>query len=176
MKRLSGGVVGTGIIAILAWGLPELPAQAQQSQPLHTKSESSLQDSNATLDRMIAAGKSQRELAQYVFNTHGCKSCHTVGHDGKLGFTEMGKQKAKGFEGCISMLTALTVIVQVPEGERRPEQLQKAARFEEFGCSACHKIAPGKMDLTEAGAKLAHLHVGCVDVEKLMSSGSSRQY
>jgi hypothetical protein len=32
------------------------------------------QSSNAKLDQMIAAGKSQRELAQYLFETHGCKS------------------------------------------------------------------------------------------------------
>jgi cytochrome c551/c552 len=157
------------IIAVLALGLLELSAQAQP------KNKPSSQDSNATLDRMIAAGKSPRELAQYVFSTQGCKNCHTVGHDGKLGFTDVGKQKAKGFEGCISMLTAMSVIVQVPEDERRPEQRQKAARFEEFGCPACHKIAPGKMELTEVGSKLAHLHAGCVDVEKMMSSRTGPQ-
>jgi len=31
------------------------------------------QSSAAALDRMIRAGKSQRELAQYLFDTHGCK-------------------------------------------------------------------------------------------------------
>jgi cytochrome c2 len=164
------------LLAVLLLSLPEMPALAQQSQASakHTNQPSS-QNSSATLDRMIAAGKSQRELARYVFNTHGCKTCHTMGHDGKLGFTDLGKQKAKGFEGCISMLTAMTVIVQVPEDQRRPEQRRKAERFEEFGCTACHKITPGKMDLTEVGAKLAHLHLGCVDVEKLMSSRTGSQ-
>jgi cytochrome c551/c552 len=175
MKGLPVSVLGTGMIAVLALGLPEPSALAQQIQPSHTKNQPSSQDSSAALDRMIAARQSQRELAQYVFSTHGCKNCHTRGHHGKLGFTEVGKQKAKGFEGCISMLTAMTVIVQVPEGERRPEQRQKAARFEDFGCTACHKITPGKMDLTEVGAKLAHLHVGCVDVEKLMSTRTGPQ-
>ncbi len=122
------------------------------------------------LDRMIAAGKSNQELAQYVFDSHGCKNCHTIGHDGKLGFTAKGKEKAQGFEGCINMLTAMTVIVQVPEDKRSAQQRQKAERFEEFGCTACHKLAPGKLGLTEVGAKLAHLHLGCVDVEKLTSS------
>ena len=122
------------------------------------------------LDRMIAAGKSQRELAQYVFNTHGCKTCHTMGKDEKLGFTEKGKERAKGFEGCISMLTAMNLIAQVPEKQRSAEQRQKAARFEEFGCTTCHKIVPGKMGLTDLGAKLTHLHLGCVDVEKLVAS------
>ena len=126
------------------------------------------------LDRMVAEGKSQRELAQYVFNTHGCKSCHTMsqkgGQSGKLGFTEKGKERAKGFEGCISMLTAMNLIAQVDQKQRSPEQRQKAARFEEFGCTTCHKIIPGKMGLTDIGAKLTHLHLGCVDVEKLVAA------
>lgn len=127
--------------------------------------------SPTTLDRLIAAGKSQRDLAEYVFNTHGCKSCHTMGGDGKLGFTAKGKQRARGFEGCISMLAAMTVIVQIDKDQRSPQQRQKAERFEEFGCTACHKITPGKLDLTELGSKLTHLHLGCVDVEKLVASG-----
>ncbi len=132
------------------------------------------QQTGATLDRMIAAHKSQQELAQYVFGTHGCKKCHTMGSQGKLGFTEVGKQRAQGFEGCISMLTAMTVIVQVPEDKRSAKQRQRAQRFEEFGCTACHKITPGKLDLTEVGAKLTHLHLGCVDVEKLVASQPGR--
>ena len=122
------------------------------------------------LDRMVSEGKSQRELAQYVFNTHGCKSCHSMGQSGKLGFTERGKERAKGFEGCISMLTAMNLIAQVDEKQRSPQQRQKSARFEEFGCTTCHKIIPGKMGLTDIGAKLTHLHLGCVDVEKLVAA------
>jgi cytochrome c2 len=122
------------------------------------------------LDRMIAEGKSQKELARYVFNTHGCKSCHTIEGGGKLGFTEKGKERAKGFEGCISMLTAMNLIAQVDEKQRSSQQRQKAERFEEFGCTTCHKIVPGKMGLTDVGAKLTHLHLGCVDVEKLLAS------
>jgi cytochrome c551/c552 len=122
------------------------------------------------LDRMISARKNQQELAQYIFNTHGCKSCHTMGGSGKLGFTAKGKERAKGFEGCISMLTAMNLIAQVDEKQRSPQQRQKAARFEEFGCTTCHKIIPGKMGLTDVGAKLTHLHLGCVDVEKSVSA------
>ena len=127
----------------------------------------------AVLDRMIAGGASQRQLAQYLFNTHGCKSCHTTGRDGKLGFTARGKERAKGFEGCINMLTAMTVIVQVPDEKRSSEQRQKIERFTEFGCTACHQVTPGKLGLTEVGAKLQHLHLGCVDVEKTVASSSS---
>jgi cytochrome c551/c552 len=132
------------------------------------------QTTAATLDRMTAAGKSPRELAQYVFDTHGCKSCHTVGQNGKLGFTERGKQIGKGFEGCISMLTAMNLIAQVPDPQRSLQERQKAARFQEFGCTFCHKIIPGKMGLTDVGVKLTHLHLGCADVEKLLASNTQR--
>ncbi len=147
---------------------------AQQRQtPNQTQESASSQD--AALDRMVAAGKSPQELALYVFQTHGCKSCHTIGEQGKLGFTERGKQRARNFEGCIKMLTAMTVIVQVADHRRTPQQRKKAARFKEFGCIACHRLSPGKLSLTEVGVKLQHLHLGCVEVEKLTSSGTSSQ-
>lgn len=129
------------------------------------------QNQNTALDRMIAEGKSPRELAQYVFDTHGCKKCHTIGREGKLGFTELGKQRATDFEGCIHLLTAMTVIVQVPEQKRSLQQRDKVARFDEFGCTSCHKVSPGKLTLTQIGAKLTHLHLGCVDIEQQVAKG-----
>ena len=138
-----------GIGAALAWG----------------------QSADATLDKIVAEGKSPRELAQYVFDTHGCKECHTMGHDGKLGYTKKGEERAKGFEGCISNLKAMSIIAKVPEDQRSATQRQRVQRFEEFGCATCHTLTPGKMGLTEVGAKLAHLHLGCVDVEKLVANG-----
>src|SRR5947209_10438331 len=106
-----------------------------------------------TLERMKAAGKSQREIAQYVFDTHGCKSCHFAGQDGKLGFTDKGREIGKGFEGCISMLSAMNLIAQVSNNQRTLEQRKKAVRFEEFGCTFCHRITPGKVGLSEVGAR-----------------------
>jgi hypothetical protein len=150
-------------------------AMLAQSGKDAKRDQAPAQFSAATLDRMAAAGKSNQELAQYVFDTHGCRNCHTIGHDGKLGFTAKGKEKAQGFEGCINMLTAMTVIVQVPEDKRSVQQHQKAERFEEFGCTACHKLTPGKLELTEVGTKLSHLNLGCVDVEKLVSSRTGSQ-
>jgi cytochrome c551/c552 len=128
------------------------------------------QSSTPELDRMVAAEKSQRELAQYLFDTHGCKNCHTLGHDGKLGFTQKGQERAQGFVGCISTLKAMSIIAKVPEDKRSATQRLRAQRFEEFGCTACHQVAQGKVGLTEVGAKLAHLHLGCVDVEKLLAA------
>ena len=133
------------------------------------------QSPDATLDKMIAAGKSPHELAEYLFDTHGCKNCHTVGHDGKLGFTKKGEERAQGFSGCIATLKAMTVVAKVPKDQRSATQRQRAQRFEEFGCATCHKVAAGKVSLTAVGAKLANLHLGCVDVEKLLAGNPTRQ-
>jgi cytochrome c551/c552 len=133
------------------------------------------QSTTAELDRMVAAGKSPHELAQYLFDSHGCKSCHTIGHDGKLGFTKTGEERAKGFEGCISSLKAMSIIAKVPEDQRSETQRRRAQRFEEFGCATCHKVTPGKLGLTDVGAKLAHLHLGCVEVEKLVAGSPASQ-
>jgi cytochrome c2 len=137
---------------------------------LLAQQKQSAQATSAALDRMIAAKKSQKELAQYVFDNHGCNTCHTVGENGKLGFTARGKQLTNGFEGCIRTLTAMNVIAQVPANQRSADQKTRARRFDEFGCTLCHQIVPGKMGLTGLGAKLSHLHLGCVDVEKQVAS------
>ncbi len=148
-----------GSAALLVWSLPQATLAQKSSDPTLS----------ARLDRLIADGKSQRELAQYLFNTQGCKNCHTIGHDEKLGFTAKGKELAKSFTGCIDMLTAMTVIVQVPADKRSVKQAQIASHFEEFGCTTCHKVAPGELSMTTVGAKLKNLHLGCVDVEKLVA-------
>ena len=70
------------------------------------------------------------------------KDCHTLGQQGKLGLTKKGEQRAEGFEGCISTLKAMSIIATVPEDRRSATQRQRADRFEEFGCGACH-IIPG---------------------------------
>jgi hypothetical protein len=99
-------------------------------------------------------------------DTHGCKDRHTIGNEGRLGFTAKGKQRAQGFEGCISTLKSMSIIAKLPEDQRSATQRRRTQRFEEFGCATCHKPTPGKMGLTEVGAKLAHLHLGCVEVER----------
>ena len=133
------------------------------------------QSPDATLDKMIAAGRSPQELAAYLFDSHGCKNCHTAGEDGKLGFTKKGADRAQGFQGCISTLKAMTVIAKVPADQRSTTQRQRAQQFEEFGCATCHKVADGEVGLTAVGAKLAHLHLGCVDVEKVLAGKSTQQ-
>jgi hypothetical protein len=115
------------------------------------------------------SGKTPDELAAYVFERHRCNNCHTLGQGGKLGFTDRGKEVGKGFEGCISLLTSMNVIAQVKTANRTAEEKQKAARFQEFGCTTCHQITPGKMGLTEYGKKLKSLHMACTDVEKILA-------
>jgi hypothetical protein len=154
------------IIAVLGLALWEGAAPAQQSPEAQKAT---------ALDQMIAAGKSPRELAQYLFDAHGCKDCHTMGKEGRLGFTAKGTERAQKFEGCISTLKAMSVIAKVPEEQRSATQSQRAERFQEFGCTTCHKVTPGKMGLTEVGAKLANLHLGCVEVEKLLASPAAQR-
>ncbi len=120
------------------------------------------------------ARMSSSELAHYVFEHHGCDGCHTLGANGKLGFTERGKLVGKGFEGCIAQLTAMSGIVQVKETDRSAEQKHKVARFEEFGCTTCHQVAPGKLGLTTYGTKLKSLHMACTDVEKTLAAAQKR--
>jgi cytochrome c551/c552 len=177
VRRLPIVLAGSALLAGILFSLPQPAALAQQTQapPKAAKSQPSAQTTTATLDRMTAAGKSPQELAQYVFETHGCKSCHNVGQNGKLGFTEKGKQVGQGSEGCISLLTAMNLVAQVRENERSPQQRQRAARFEEFGCTLCHRIVPGKMGLTEVGSRLTHLHLGCVEIEQLVASRPAKK-
>jgi cytochrome c2 len=115
------------------------------------------------------SGKTPDELAAYVFERHRCNSCHTLGQGGKLGFTDRGKDVGKNFEGCISLLTSMNVIAQMKTSNRTAEEKEKAARFQEFGCTTCHQITPGKLGLTEYGKKLKSLHMACTDVEKILA-------
>jgi hypothetical protein len=80
-RRIEAGLAGA--ILMIPILLLLLPTKAQ-TQP-------SAQRNAATLDRMLAANKSQQELARSVFDTYGCNGCHAIGQEGKLGFTSRGK-------------------------------------------------------------------------------------
>lgn len=138
------------------------------SQPAQSSKASTAASPNTLTDAQMSKMNSD-ELAHYVFEHHGCNNCHTLGANGKLGFTERGKQVGKGFEGCISLLTSMNVIAQVKPGDRSAEEKQKAARFQEFGCTTCHQITPGKLGLTSYGTRLKSLHMACTDVEKILA-------
>lgn len=138
------------------------------SQPAHSSTASTSASPNALTEAQMSKMSSD-ELAHYVFEHHGCNNCHTLGANGKLGFTERGKQVGKGFEGCIALLTSMNVIAQVKAVDRSAEEKQKAARFQEFGCTTCHQITPGKLGLTSYGTKLKSLHMACTDVERILA-------
>ena len=140
---------------------------AQQKEVVNKQSPKT---TAANLDRMTAAGKSQREMAQYVFDNHGCNGCHNAQENGRLGFTARGMQLAGGFEGCIRTLASMNFIAMVPVNQRSAEQRKKAQQFEDFGCTLCHQIVPGKMGLTELAAKLKIMHRGCNDIQELLAA------
>lgn len=140
--------------------------------PQHTAQEQSHNQSHSSTnpkDDPDLSNKSPEELASYVFEHHHCNNCHTMGSDGKFGFNERGKEVGKGFEGCISLLTSMNVIAQVKPANRTEEEKHKAVRFEQFGCTTCHTIVPGKLGLTTYGQKLKSMHMACTDVEKIIA-------
>lgn len=129
--------------------------------------------SSRTLDEHAVAGKNPQELANYVFATYDCNSCHTLGKEEKFGFTARGEQLRTNSEGCVSLLTSMSVIAHVNEPDRTSEQKVKAAHFNEYGCTMCHQVAPGHLGLTETGGKLASLHMSCSDVQRLLNQRQS---
>ena len=144
-----------------------LTLSAASPGPAQTSSKKEL--SEAEMSHMSSA-----QLATYVFDHHGCASCHTMGANGKLGFTERGKEVGKGFIGWISLLTSMNMIAQVEPANRTAEEKQKAVKFTEFGCTTCHQIMPGKLGLTSYGTRLKAFHMACTDVEKIVSQQSQR--
>jgi hypothetical protein len=143
-KRLALGLAGAALLAagIIAW--PKIAARATHP---------------------ATAAQNQIDLTQYVFATGGCSDCHTVSSNGTLGFNDKGKRMGQDFEGCSRMLAAMNLIAQVDFDQRSPQQRQIASRFDEFGCGFCHRITPGKVGLTAAGAKLGNLHLKCVAID-----------
>src|SRR5262245_54561080 len=77
---LRGGIIAALILSFCGVApAQESPGAQEAAKNQHTAA------STAALDRMVDAGKSPRELAQYLFDSHGCKDCHTIGQQGKLG-------------------------------------------------------------------------------------------
>jgi cytochrome c551/c552 len=153
---------------LLVWSSPTSFRTNASPEPAQTAS-SKKELSEAEMSHM-----SSSELATYVFEHHGCNSCHTMGSNGKLGYTERGKQVGKGFIGCVSLLTSMNLIAQVDPANRTREEKQKAVKFQEFGCTTCHQIVPGKLGLTRYGIKLKSFHMACTDVEKILSQESKK--
>lgn len=160
------------VIAVLLLALSACSKRSFETAASNPDAQMERAQANQTGARLTEAdlkSKSPDKLATFVFENHGCKNCHTMGAGGRLGFTERGNEVGKNFEGCIRLLTAMNVIAQEKEENRTPEEKEKAARFEQFGCSTCHQITPGKLGLTDYGKKLASMHLACTDVERVLS-------
>ncbi len=79
-KRVQIAFGRLALLAVVGFSLSQAATPVQGSQ---AGSSSTAPQSASKLDQMIAAGASSKELAQYVFDTHGCKSCHTLGARGR---------------------------------------------------------------------------------------------
>lgn len=166
--RLLAGGLSIGSVLICSFFLFSQAKPASQPAQSAKPSPSASATTNMLTDAQMSHMSSD-ELAKYVFDHHGCNSCHTLGANGKLGFTERGKQVGKGFEGCISLLTSMNIIAQVKPADRSSDDKQKAATFQAFGCTTCHQITPGKLGLTNYGTKLKSMHMACTDVERILA-------
>ena len=166
-RKVALACLGLGCALALCWSMLPLRSSAspESAQPATSRKELSA----AEMSHM-----SSDELAKYVFEHHGCGSCHTMGANGKLGYTERGKQVGKGFLGCVNLLTSMNLIAQVEPANRTPEEKDKAVKFREFGCTTCHQIVPGKLGLTKYGARLKSFHMACTDVERILSQESKQ--
>ena len=122
----------------------------------------------AELEQALS-GKSPKEKAEFIFEDYNCKGCHTLSKEGKFGFTSWGSQLRQQSEGCVALLTAMNVMIHVPEVERTPDEQRKYAHFQEYGCAFCHQVTPGRMGLTEIGAKLDSFHLSCPEVQQILN-------
>lgn len=122
----------------------------------------------AELERLTAASTPQ-EIATYIFANYSCENCHTISSSGKFGFTDRG-QEIKGYsEGCPALLGSVRRIAVLPEANRTAEDREKLAHFNEYGCTACHRVVYGSVGLTEVGVRLRALHMSCVDVQRVLN-------
>jgi cytochrome c5 len=169
-RRASGILAGLGCsFLLIAFSQAGVARSASSGTASQSQAQGQSSPASKTHGGDDMSGKTPDELAAYVFERHRCNTCHTLGQGGKLGFTDRGKEVGKNFEGCISLLTSMNVIAQVKPANRTAEEKEKAARFQEFGCTTCHQITPGKLGLTEYGKKLKSLHMACTDVEKILA-------
>jgi hypothetical protein len=153
--------------AAFSLALPaHVPSSANRSEPSRQQQShgSAKAKEDPDLSRM-----SPDALAAYVFQHHHCDNCHTMGTGGKLGFNDRGKEVGKNFEGCISLLTSMNVIAQVKLTNRTADENHKAERFEQFGCTTCHQITPGKLGLTKYGQELKSMHMACTEVQRIIA-------
>lgn len=118
-------------------------------------------------------GMDRRGIAEYVFRTYECQTCHVATSNGATGFTARGVDAQRRFVGCVRLLTtvaASAASASTPTADQR----QAAETFKEFGCVFCHQNADGAMGYTDVGRTLGSLHMGCVEVRNEVIKGGDR--
>lgn len=160
---------GCVLVFLLASCAQKASQTSSTEKPGPTKTAQPLASGATELTATEVSNKSPHQLAQYIFQHNGCNDCHTLGEQGKFGYTARGQQIHQKAEGCIDLLTAMNVIALTPQSQWTAEDRAKAGHFQEYGCTSCHQITPGKMGLTAMGAKLAVLHMSCPAVEHLLN-------
>ena len=116
-----------------------------------------------------AEGKSPREIAKWIYDNHGCVSCHTLTNTGLFGLTPQGQARAEDFEGCPGMLRTVWDTLVLAEKEWTQRQRRVRREFVDFGCALCHEVGPTGVGLTEIGAKAALLHMSCSEVDSTLN-------
>lgn len=123
----------------------------------------------ASLLEYDAEGKSPREIAKWIYDNHGCVSCHTLASTGLFGLTPQGQARAEDFEGCPEMLRTVWNTLVLAEKEWTQRQRRVRRDFVDFGCALCHEVGPTGVGLTEIGAKAALLHMSCSQVDSTLN-------
>lgn len=114
-------------------------------------------------------GKSSREVAQWIYDSYGCQTCHSLTQSGVFGLTAYGEVMARDFQGCPGMLTTVVETLSVPEAQWTDVQKTTRLDFERFGCTVCHQIGSTSLGLTEIGAHAALLHMSCSEISATVS-------
>ncbi len=114
-------------------------------------------------------GKSSREVAQWIYDSYGCQTCHSLTQTGVFGLTVQGEVMARDFQGCPGMLTTVWETLSVAEAQWTEQQKTTRVDFERFGCTVCHQIGSTSLGLTEIGAHAAILHMSCSEVSAAVS-------
>jgi cytochrome c551/c552 len=124
---------------------------------------------SASLLEYDAEGKSAREIAEWIYDNHGCVECHTLTKTGLFGLTAQGEKMAVDFQGCPGMLTTVWETLTLAEEEWTPKQSLVRQEFVRFGCTVCHEVGPTGVGLTAIGAKASLLHMGCSQVDSILN-------
>jgi hypothetical protein len=117
--------------------------------------------------------KGSIEVAHWIYENHGCNSCHTLSKGGYLGLTAQGKKVGSDFQGCPGMLQTVSETVQTPESQWSDHQRKIRQDFTRFGCATCHHVGEKQITLTAIGSKAAVLHMSCSGVMNTLSRKSN---